>query len=114
MKYSANLSPLSVEQDRSIAGLTRLTDPGFLSAIYYQVMNSQTVNIDEAKNQLSELITIASEGGEVIIVQDGKTLARLVPPAGTSVYRSLPPTRDEFSTDDEPLAWEAEGWENVA
>jgi hypothetical protein len=30
-----------------------------------------------------------------------------------SVYRSLPPSRDEFSADEEPLAWEAEGWEDV-
>jgi hypothetical protein len=29
------------------------------------------------------------------------------------VYRSVPPSRDEFSADEEPLAWEAEGWENV-
>ena len=77
-------------------------------------MNSQTVNIDEAKNRLSDLITIASEGGEVIIVQDGKPLDRLVSPADTSVYQSLPPTRDEFSTDEEPLTWEADGWEKVA
>ena len=41
-------------------------------------MPSQTVNIDEAKSQLADLITIASEGGEVIITQDGKPLARLV------------------------------------
>ena len=26
-------------------------------------------------------------------------------------YRSVPPSRDEFSADDEPLAWDAEGWE---
>ena len=77
-------------------------------------MNSQTVSIDEAKSQLSDLITIASEGGEVIIVQDGKPLARLVPPADTAAYQSLPPTRDEFSTDEDLLAWEADGWEKVA
>jgi hypothetical protein len=29
------------------------------------------------------------------------------------VYRSVPPLRDEFSADEEPLAWEAEGWEEV-
>src|ERR1035438_1936405 len=29
------------------------------------------------------------------------------------VYRSVPPSRDEFSADDEPLAWDAEGWEDV-
>ena len=29
------------------------------------------------------------------------------------VYRSVPPSRDEFSADEEPLAWDAEGWEDV-
>ncbi len=77
-------------------------------------MRAQTVDINDVKNQLSDLITIASEGGEVIIVQDGKPLARLVPAADAAVYQSLPPARDEFSSDEEPLAWDADGWENVA
>jgi len=29
------------------------------------------------------------------------------------VYGALPPLRDEFSADDEALAWDAEGWENA-
>jgi prevent-host-death family protein len=66
------------------------------------------------RDQLSDLITIASEGGEVIIVQDGKALARLVPAADAAIYQSLPPTREEFSSEGEPLAWDADGWENVA
>lgn len=74
----------------------------------------QKVSIDEAKSQLSDLITIASEGGEVIIVQDGKPLARLVSAADTTAYHSLPPTRDEFSSEEDSLAWDADGWENVA
>jgi prevent-host-death family protein len=77
-------------------------------------MRAQTVNIDDAKDQLWELITIASEGGEVIIVQDGKALARLVPAVDAALYQSLPPGRDEVSTDEEPLAWDPDGWENVA
>jgi hypothetical protein len=34
-------------------------------------------------------------------------------PHGTngSAYRVAPPAREEFSSDDEPLAWEAEGWD---
>ena len=28
-------------------------------------------------------------------------------------YRALPPTREEFSSDEEPLGWDAEGWEDV-
>jgi hypothetical protein len=33
--------------------------------------------------------------------------------ADAPAYRSVPPSRDEFSTDEEPLAWDAEGWEDV-
>ena len=29
----------------------------------------------------------------------------------SSVYAAAPPRPDEFTTDDEPLSWEAEGWE---
>jgi prevent-host-death family protein len=86
-----------------------------LAALYHGLMNSpQRVSIDDAKNQLSELITIASEGGEVIIVQDGKPLARLVSAADAPLYQSLPPTPTEFSTEEESLAWDADGWESVA
>jgi hypothetical protein len=28
-----------------------------------------------------------------------------------SAYAAQPPRPDEFSSDDEPLAWDAEGWE---
>jgi hypothetical protein len=28
-----------------------------------------------------------------------------------TVYRTAPPRPDEFSNDEDPLAWEAEGWE---
>ena len=44
-------------------------------------MPNNTVSVDEAKNKLIDLITIASKGGEVIIMQGGKPLARLVPVA---------------------------------
>ena len=44
-------------------------------------MPSQTVSIDEAKSQFADLISIVSQGGEVVITQDGKPLARLVPVA---------------------------------
>jgi len=29
------------------------------------------------------------------------------------VYRSIPPSREEFSADDELLGWDAEGWEDA-
>jgi prevent-host-death family protein len=83
-------------------------------ATYHHAMRTQTVNIDQAKNQLAELIAWAAEGGEILIVDNGKALARLVPPGEPAAYRALPPTASEFSTDEDSLAWEADGWENVA
>jgi prevent-host-death family protein len=77
-------------------------------------MPSQTVSIDEARNQLSELITTASEGGEVLIVENGKALARIIPAGDSAIYRFYAPTAIEFSTDEESLAWESDGWENLA
>ena len=29
------------------------------------------------------------------------------------VYEALPPGKDEFSTDDDPLSWDAAGWDDV-
>jgi hypothetical protein len=31
-----------------------------------------------------------------------------------SLYKATPTGRDEFSNDEEALAWDAEGWENLA
>ncbi|MBM3727156.1 MAG: hypothetical protein FJW40_17250 [Acidobacteria bacterium] len=31
-----------------------------------------------------------------------------------SLYRAIPPAKQEFSADEEPLAWEGEDWERVA
>jgi hypothetical protein len=42
-------------------------------------------------------------------------LLRLItspPSADAPVYHSVPPAPGEFSTDEEPLAWDAEGWED--
>jgi prevent-host-death family protein len=83
-------------------------------AAYHHVMPSQTVSIDEAKSQLSDLIATASEGGEVLIVENGKALARIIPATDSAIYKSHMPTAAEFSSDEESLAWDTDGWENVA
>ena len=31
-----------------------------------------------------------------------------------AAYGAVPPRDDEFSSDDEPLAWEADGWEEFS
>ena len=77
-------------------------------------MPTQTVNINDAEDQFADLIAIASEGGEIVIVRDGKPLARLVPANGGAAYKSRPAGANEFGSEEEPLAWDAEGWENVA
>ena len=77
-------------------------------------MRTQTVNIDQVKSQLAELIAWAAEGGEILIVDNGKALARLVPPGEPTAYHAHPPTASEFSSDEDSLAWDADGWENVA
>lgn len=77
-------------------------------------MRTERVNIDQVRNQLADLITFASEGGEVIIVQDGKPLARLIGASDPSAYQSASLTFAEFSSDEEQLAWDADGWEELA
>jgi prevent-host-death family protein len=77
-------------------------------------MRTERVNIDQARNQLADLIAIASEGGEVLIVQDGKPLARLIGATDPAAYKSHSPSYAEFSSDEESLAWDAAGWEELA
>jgi antitoxin (DNA-binding transcriptional repressor) of toxin-antitoxin stability system len=59
-------------------------------------------------------LAFASEGAEVIIVQDGKPLARLIGATDPAAYNSVSPGYAEFSSDEESLAWDADGWEKIA
>jgi len=77
-------------------------------------MPTQTVNIEDVQTHLADLLQTASEGGEIVIVNNGKPLARLVPATDLAIYQSHPPTTREFSSDEESLSWDADGWENVA
>jgi hypothetical protein len=47
--------------------------------------------------------------------QERARLLRLIAgsPSPNEAYRLRPPSTDEFSSDEEQLGWEAEGWENV-
>ena len=42
-------------------------------------MPTQTVNLDKVEKQLAELLAIVEHNGEIVIVQNGKPLARLEP-----------------------------------
>jgi len=76
-------------------------------------MPIHTVNIDEAKDHFFDLIATTAKGGEVIITDNGKALARLIPATDAAAYQAHPTTATEFSTDDDPLSWDADGWENL-
>ena len=76
-------------------------------------MSIQRVSIDEAKDHFFDLIASTAEGGEGIITENGKALARLIPATDAAAYHAHPPAAAEFSTDDDLLAWDADGWENV-
>jgi hypothetical protein len=50
--------------------------------------------------------------------QERIRLLRLIAlrPSSTDIadaYRILPPSRNEFTNDEYPLVWDAEGWENI-
>ena len=81
---------------------------------YHAAMRTERVDIDQVRGQLADLIAFASAGGEVIIEQDGKPLARLVGATDPAAYKSAPPRQAEFSSDEESLAWDADGWEGIA
>lgn len=69
-------------------------------------MPSQTVTIDEAQSQFADLLAIVSEGGEVIITQNGKPLARLIPMVQPKTKRIAGLNRGSIWTSedfDEPL-----------
>jgi prevent-host-death family protein len=68
---------------------------------------TQTVSVDEAQNKLQHLLAQALAGDEVIITEDGKPVARLVPVVAHSekkrvagLNRGTISTREDF---DEPL-----------
>jgi antitoxin (DNA-binding transcriptional repressor) of toxin-antitoxin stability system len=69
-------------------------------------MSSKTVDINDAKTILSELVSLALEGNEIIIAEDDKPLARLVPISESKPVRIAGLNRGEIWTSedfDEPL-----------
>lgn len=70
------------------------------------IMPTQTVNLDKVEKQLAELLAIVENNGEIVIVQNGKPLARLesvAPPKKKRIAglnRGMIWTSEDF---DEPL-----------
>jgi antitoxin (DNA-binding transcriptional repressor) of toxin-antitoxin stability system len=69
-------------------------------------MSSKTVDIHDAKTTLSELVSLALEGNEIIIAEDDKPLALLIPISESKQIRTPGLNRGEiWASDDfdEPL-----------
>jgi antitoxin (DNA-binding transcriptional repressor) of toxin-antitoxin stability system len=69
-------------------------------------MSSKTIDIHDTQTPLSELVSLALEGNEVIIADDNKPVARLVPISESNQRRIPGLNRGEIWTSedfDEPL-----------
>jgi prevent-host-death family protein len=61
----------------------------------------RSVNIHEAKTQLSRLVEAASQGEEIVIAKAGKPMARLVPVQPVRKPRELGWLRGRFEVPDD-------------
>jgi prevent-host-death family protein len=75
----------------------------------------KTVNIHEAKTQLSRLIAEVEAGGEIVIARSGKPVARLVRVGGVPAARRFGAMRGRARTDEAFFAplpeGELDAWE---
>ena len=62
---------------------------------------TRTVSVNDAKDQLPDLIALAAEGNEVIITDEGKPLARLVPVASSAKRRVAGLNRGQIWTSED-------------
>ncbi|HKQ08233.1 MAG TPA: toxin-antitoxin (TA) system antitoxin [Blastocatellia bacterium] len=69
-------------------------------------MSSKTVDIHDEKATLSELVSLALEGNEIILTEDDRPLARLIPISESKQFRTPGLNRGEIWTSedfDDPL-----------
>jgi hypothetical protein len=64
-------------------------------------------------HDLWPLVTKLSRGEQVRLAKLALRAASQDPETDAHAYRSKPPTADELSSDDDPLAWEPDGWDQV-
>jgi hypothetical protein len=64
-------------------------------------------------DDLRPMIARLSHDEQVRLAKIALRAAAGSPDLDVTAYRTAPPGRDEFSGDDDPLAWEADGWEGV-
>ena len=65
------------------------------------VKNMKSVNVHEAKTNLSELLKKVEAGEEIVIARAGKPVARLVPASGVRSKRTLGTARGLVTMSDD-------------
>ena len=64
-------------------------------------------------DDLRPVIAQLSHDEQVRLAKIALRADAVTPDGDAAAYRATPPGTDEFSTEDDPLAGEAEGWEGV-
>jgi hypothetical protein len=64
-------------------------------------------------DDLRPMIARLSHDEQVRLAKIALRAAAGSPDLDATACRTAPPGTDEFSSEDDPLAWEAEGWEGV-
>lgn len=91
-------------QDLSLGKRTlRQVGSSFSSLVHFGRM-SQPLTADDLLPLIAKLSSA-----------ERRKLFRLIQKVGSDVeaYRAVPPAQDEFSSDEETLAWDGDGWEDV-
>jgi hypothetical protein len=71
------------------------------------------VKPDVTAADLWPLVSKLSPQEQVRLAKLALRAAALGPGDDAAAYAATPAKADEFSSDDDPLAWEAEGWESL-
>jgi hypothetical protein len=85
----------------------RIRQPHFVRMVFGSVGRIQMMPRPLTADDIIPLVASLPDAERI------KLLRWIALPHGTdaSSYSASPPTRDEFSGDDEPIAWEADGWD---
>ncbi len=77
----------------------------------YPLLVSATTTL--MADDLWPLVRKLSQEEQVRLAKLALTAAARGPDGDRAAYLAAPPNIDEFSSEDDALSWEAEGWENV-
>jgi hypothetical protein len=120
----ANSGPVQGEQERArlqgrmdeatpLPAICRASDSWLevLGVALYPSVKAQSMNSTLTAEDLWPLLLKLPHDEQVRLAKLALRAAARSGRAEAEAYRTHPPGKDEFSSEEEPLAWEAEGWE---